>query len=229
MRLEGLRVLGSPYEYATRYDSENIDEIIYLDIVASLYGRNNLHSLIEKTVADVFCPVTVGGGIQSIEDARALFLSGADKIALNTASVRRPDLINELANKFGSQAVVLQLDAKKSNGSWQAWTDGGREPSGRDAIEWSREAVSRGAGEILLTSIDREGTNSGFDVDLIKEVSKIVSVPVVASGGMGNSQHAFAALDSGAWGVASAGVLHRGGSVQTIKAEIASFGIPMRL
>lgn len=229
MRLEGLRVIGSPYEYATRYDSEGIDEIVYLDIVASLYGRNHLHDLIKKTTENVFCPVTVGGGVRTVEDARSLLSSGADKVAVNTEATKRPELISELAEKFGSQAVVLQLDAKKTNKSWMAWRDGGREPTGLDAIEWSLRATSMGAGEIFITSIDREGTEEGFDIDLIQAVSKSVTIPVTASGGMGNPRHAFLAFQSGASGVASAGLLHRGGNVQTIKSEIASFGIPMRL
>ena len=229
MRLEGLRVVGTPHEYATRYDAQEIDEIIYLDIVASLYGRNNLHDLIKKTTENVFCPVTVGGGIRSVEDARGLLEAGADKIALNTEATKNPVLITALAEKFGSQAVVLQIDAKKSNGSWRAWRDGGREPTELDAVEWAVKAASLGAGEILVTSIDREGTGGGFDIDLIREVSKSVTIPVVASGGMGNPRHAVHAFQAGAWGVASAGVLHRGGDIQTIKSEIASFGISMRL
>jgi cyclase len=207
-QMEGLRKLGDPYEKATTYDQQGIDEIIYMDIVASLYGRNSLGGLVRQTTGSVFCPVTVGGGISSVEDALALFGSGADKLALNTAATKRPELITELAMKFGSQAVVIQIDAKRNGENWEVWCDGAREPTGKDVIEWAVEATARGAGEILLTSIDQEGTAKGCDRSLIRAVSSVTTVPLVASGGVGSGDDVAAAYEAGAAGVAMAHVLH---------------------
>ena len=209
INLEGVRIVGDPHEYATRYNDEGIDELLYIDAVSSLYGRNGILAIVERAVADVFCPVTVGGGIRSLEDARAAFLAGADKIALNSAVVRRPELITELAQKYGNQAVVLQIDAKrKPDGSYEAYTDGGREPSGKDAVRWAQEAVERGAGEILVTSIDREGTRRGCDIPLVAAIAGSVRVPVVYSGGIGTPAHVVEAFKADASGVAMAHVLH---------------------
>ena len=208
MNLEGVRVVGDPYEYATRYNAEGIDELLYIDAVSSLYGRNGILDVVERAVADVFCPVTVGGGIRSVEDARAALRAGADKIAVNSAVVRRPELITELAHKFGSQAVVLQIDAKRKGQGWEAYTDGGREPSGKDAVAWAQEAVARGAGEILVTSIDREGTRRGGDTALVAAIASRVRVPIVYSGGIGTPAHVVEAFKADASGVAMAHVLH---------------------
>ena len=208
IRLEGVRQLGDPYEYATRYDSQGIDEIIFLDIVASLYGRNHLADLVSRAVQGVFCPVTVGGGIRSVEDVRILLNAGADVVAVNTAATERPELITELANKYGSQCVTIQIDAKKNKTGWEAWKNGGREPTGFDVVVWAKQAVQLGAGGILLTSIDREGLCFGMDVDLIKAVTSNISVPVVASGGVGEPRHVSEAFGAGADGVAMAHVLH---------------------
>ena len=229
VNLEGLRVVGDPYEYATRYDKEGIDEILYLDIVASLYGRNSLLDIIERTTAEVFCPVTVGGGVRSVEDVRLLLQAGADKIAVNSEAIKRPELLSEIAQKFGSQCCVLQLDAKRKGEGWEAWRDGGREPTGRDAVQWAKEAVSLGAGEILATSIDREGTGRGFDCDLVRAISGVVGVPVVASGGFGSPADAIEAFRAGANGVAIGRALHYGeASLAEIRQAMNGAGIPVR-
>lgn len=210
IRLEGLRKLGDPYEFARRYYEAGADELLYIDIVASLYGRNSLHEIIRKTARDIFIPLTVGGGIRSVEDVQQALLSGADKVAINTAAIARPELITEVSRRFGSQCMVVQIEAKrKSNGKWEAYTDNGREHTYRDVIEWAKEAQERGAGEILLTSVDREGTRTGFDVDLIREVAQAVPIPVIASGGMGELVHLTEVIQKGnADAVAMADILH---------------------
>lgn len=210
IRLEGLRVVGDPHEYALRYYQAGADELIYMDIVASLYGRNNLSDIISRAANQVFIPITVGGGIRSVDDARHILRSGADKVAINTAAIARPELITEVAHHFGSQAMVLSIEAKAVDaGRWEVYTDNGRERTGRDVLSWAEEAVARGAGEILLTSVDREGTKKGFEIDLIRTVRDAVSVPVIASGGMGEV-HDFtkAVIEGGADAVAMADVLH---------------------
>jgi len=210
IRLEGLRVIGDPHEYALRYYEAGADELIYMDIVASLYGRNNLSDIISRAANQVFIPITVGGGIRSVDDAKHILRSGADKVAINTAAIARPELITEVAHHFGSQAMVLSIEAKAvGDGKWEVYTDNGRERTGRDVLSWAVEAVSRGAGEILLTSVDREGTRKGFEVELIRKVRDAVSVPVIASGGMGELQDFTKAVaDGGADAVAMADILH---------------------
>lgn len=212
IHLEGLRVIGDPQEFAVRYYQAGADELVYMDIVASLYGRNNLSDIIRRAADNVYIPITVGGGIRTVEDARHLLRSGADKVAINTAAIGRPELISEVAHRFGSQAMVLSIEAKQiAPGKWEAYTDNGRERTGRDVIEWVQRGVELGAGEILLTSVDREGTRKGFDLDLVKAVSKAVSVPVIASGGMGSADDMVkAAREGGADGIAMADVLHYG-------------------
>ena len=185
-RFEGFRVIGNPQKFSQRYYEEGIDEIIYMDTVASLYNRISLFDLIESTAQNVFIPITGGGGIRSIENVKRLLRAGADKVAINTAAVKRPKLISEVAQRFGSQCMVLSIEAcKQSSGEWEAYTDNGREHSNLEVIAWAKQGASLGAGEILLTSIDRDGTCKGFDIDLVKEVSESVPVPVIASGGMG--------------------------------------------
>ncbi|WP_323798127.1 imidazole glycerol phosphate synthase cyclase subunit [Nisaea sp.] len=210
IHLEGLRIIGDPQTYAQRYYEQGIDEIIYMDSVASLYGRNNLTEILEHTAHHVFVPITVGGGVRSVEDARKLLRSGADKVAINTAAIARPELLSEIAEEFGSQAVVLSVEAKRQNsGGWEAYTDNGREHSGRDVIEWVQEAEKLGAGELLLTSIDQEGTRKGFDIALLNAISGLVSIPVIASGGMGSVEDLVAAVQDGhADAVAMADILH---------------------
>ncbi|MBU43852.1 MAG: imidazole glycerol phosphate synthase subunit HisF [Spirochaetaceae bacterium] len=190
VQLEGLRVIGNPEEFAHEYYNQGADELLFIDTVASLYGRNNLTSLIKDTVRDVFVPLTVGGGIRTIQDVEDILRSGADKVAINTAAVSRPELISEVARKYGSQCMVLSVQARRNpQGIWEAFTDNGRERTGMSVQEVVQRGVDLGAGEILLTSIDREGTRKGFDIELIRAVTDMVSVPVIASGGMGTPDH----------------------------------------
>ena len=229
VNLEGVRIVGDPHEFAARYNAEGIDELLYIDAVASLYGRNGILAVVERAVADVFCPVTVCGGIRSVEDARRAFLSGADKIAINTAAVERPELITELAHQYGSQAIVLQIDAKRKDQGWEAYTHGGRQPTGRDAIAWAEEGCAKGAGEILVTSIDQEGTRRGCDRSLVAAIASRVGVPIVYSGGVANPQHVVEAFRAGADGVAMAHALHfRTTTLPEIRAQLVAAGIPVR-
>lgn len=231
IRLEGLRVIGDPQEHAIRYYESGADELIYMDIVASLYGRNNLSDIISRAAKDVFIPITVGGGIRSVDDARHILRSGADKVAINTAAIARPELIKEVSRRFGSQAMVLSIEAKQvAYSKWEAYVDNGRERTGLDVLDWVQRGVELGAGEILLTAVDREGTRSGFDIDLIRAVSSVVPVPVIASGGMGQHEHFLAAaIDGNADAVAMADVLHyKRMSIQGIRAAAIEACLPVR-
>jgi cyclase len=211
VQLEGLRVIGDPQVFALKYYHAGADELIYMDVVASLYGRNNISDIISRAADQVFIPITVGGGIRSVEDARHILRSGADKVAINTAAVARPELISDVSRRFGCQAMVLSIEAKSVGpGRWEVYTDSGRERTGLDVVAWAQRAVELGAGEILLTSIDREGTGKGFDLDLISSVRETVSVPIIASGGMGNMDHFLAAAAGGVDGISAANVLHYG-------------------
>jgi cyclase len=231
VHLEGLRVVGSPEDYARRYYEEGADELIYMDTVASLYGRNNLTDIVRTAARHIFVPLTVGGGVRSVEDAKTLLRAGADKVALNTAAVARPELITELAQRFGSQCVVLSIEAKRvADGKWEAYTDNGREKTGLDAVEWAQRGQALGAGEILLTSVDREGTRKGFDVELVAAVSPRVGIPVIASGGMGKPDDLIAVVERGrADAVAMADVLHyKRCSLADIRARARAAGIAVR-
>lgn len=209
IHLEGLRIIGSPREFARKYYQEGADELLYMDVVASLYGRSNLIEIVSSTTQDIFIPLTVGGGIRTVENVRELLKAGADKIAINTAAVHRPELISEVSQKFGAQCMVLSLEVKRhSSNKWEIYTDSGREATGIDAIEWAIRGVSLGAGEILVTSIDKEGTKKGFDTDLIKAITEKVNVPVVASGGYGVPRDLVDVVASGADAVAFADALH---------------------
>lgn len=209
VHLEGLRIMGDPQEYARRYYDQGADELIYMDIVASLYGRSKLIEIVRRTAHDVFVPMTVGGGIRSVDDVNDLLRAGADKVAINTAAVRRPELINEVSRRFGSQCMVLSIEAKQqSSGRWEVYTDCGRERSGVDAVEWAKRGAALGAGEILVTSIDREGTRKGFDTELVQAIAQAVDVPVIASGGFGGESHLGDVVDAGADAVAFADALH---------------------
>lgn len=212
VHLEGLRVIGSPNEHAVRYYHQGVDELIYMDCVASLYGRNSLGDIIQSAAMDVFVPMTVGGGIRSVEDAALLLRCGADKVAVNTAAVARPALIADIARRFGSQCMVLSIEAKQIGlDRWEVYTDNGRERTGLDVIDWAERAVELGAGEILLTSVDREGTRKGFDCALVRAVTQRVAVPVIASGGMGKSEDLIEVVQvGGADAVAMADILHYG-------------------
>lgn len=232
VQMEGLRVVGDPHERALRYYQAGADELIYMDAVASLYGRNSLVEVVSRTAADVFIPITVGGGVRSPTDAHRLLRSGADKVAVNTAAVRRPDLIAEIARQFGSQAMVLSVEAKQGrDGRWEAYTDCGRERTGLDVLDWVRRAQDLGAGEILLTSVDREGTRKGFDVALVRAVASAVSIPVIASGGLGTAAHMVDVVREGlADAVAVADALHfdRLGFAD-LRAASRAAGIPVRM
>jgi cyclase len=210
VHLEGLRVIGSPNDHAIHYYNSGADELIYMDAVASLYGRNNLSDIVQATAKNVFIPITVGGGIRSVEDVKHLLRSGADKVAINTAATKNPLLITEISHRFGSQCMVLSVEAKRlDNNRWEVMTDNGREHTGLDVIEWIKKGQELGAGEILLTSIDQEGTRKGFDIELVRQVSDAVTIPVIASGGMGKIDDLVSVVTSGrANAVAMADVLH---------------------
>ena len=199
IHLEGLRVIGSPNEYALRYYHQGADELIYMDCVASLYGRNHLGEIIKVAAKDIFVPMTVGGGIRSVDDATEILRSGADKVAVNTAAVNNPQLITDIARRFGSQCMVLSIEAKQVEPErWEVFTDNGRERTGLDVIDWVKRGVALGAGEVLLTSVDREGTRKGFDVNLIKAVSCEINVPIIASGGIFTGADAQSKINAGA-------------------------------
>lgn len=229
--MEGLRVIGSPTEHAQRYYQEGADELIYMDCVASLYGRNSLHDIVEQAARDVFIPLTVGGGIRSADDANRLLRCGADKVAVNTAAVANPNLITDIARRFGSQCMVLSVEAKQVGSErWEAYTDNGREKTGIDVVEWVKRGVALGAGEILLTSVDRDGTRRGFDIELVKAVTSVVSVPVIASGGMGKPDDVVAAVhDGGADAIAMADLLHyKRATVLDVRKSAQAAGIDVR-
>jgi len=231
IHLEGLRVIGAPNDFALDYYRQGADELIYMDIVASLYGRNHLGEIIKDAAKDIFVPMTVGGGIRSIENAREILRSGADKVAINTAAVANPGIISDVARQFGSQCMVLSIEAKKiANDHWEVYTDNGRERTGLDVIEWAKLCVSNGAGEVLLTSVDREGTRKGFDVELVKAVSSAVNVPIIASGGMGKSEDLLPVVnDGGADAVAMADILHYGrAKIGDIRATAKAAGLGVR-
>lgn len=210
VHLEGLRVIGSPNDYALRYYQQGADELVYMDCVASLYGRNHLAEIVKSAANNIFVPMTVGGGIRSVQHVTDILRCGADKVAVNTAAVLRPELISEISEKFGSQCMVVSIEAKQiSPNRWEVYIENGRERTGLDVLAWARRAISLGAGEILLTSIDMEGTRRGFDIALVAAVTGQVSVPVIASGGMGRPQDFVdVVLNGGADGVAMADVLH---------------------
>ena len=231
IQLEGLRVMGAPNDFALDYYKQGADELIYMDIVASLYGRNHLGEIIKAAAKDIFIPMTVGGGIRSVENAREVLRSGADKVAINTAAVADPSIISDLARQFGSQCVVLSIEAKKIGSEhWEVYTDNGRERTGLDAVAWAKQCISQGAGEVLLTSVDREGTRKGFDVDLVKAVSSAVNVPVIASGGMGHPEDLIAVVsEGGADAVAMADILHyRRAEIGDIRSVAKSAGLGVR-
>ena len=190
IHLEGLRVVGDPQIHAAKYYQDGADEIIYMDTVASLYGRNNLVDVVSRATEHVFVPITVGGGIRSVEDARTLLRAGADKVAINTAAIKEPKLISQLSDVWGSSTIVLSIEAKKTgDNKWEAYTDNGRERTGLDVAQWAETGAKLGAGEIFVTSVDQEGTRKGFDCQLVAEITKRVEIPVIASGGFGSLDH----------------------------------------
>jgi cyclase len=231
IHLEGLRVMGSPNVHALRYYLQGADELIYMDCVASLYGRNHLGDIVKAAAKDIFVPMTVGGGVRSVDDATQILRAGADKVAINTAAVANPMLVTEIARRFGSQCMVLSIEAKQVGPErWEVYTDNGRERTRLDVIEWVKRGVAMGAGEILLTSVDREGTRTGFDVALVKAVSTEVSVPVIASGGMGKSEDLLGVVrEGGADAVAMADILHyKRAEIGEIRALAEAAGLGVR-
>jgi cyclase len=230
-----LRDAGDPVELACRYDRAGADELVFLDITATSDKRSTVVELARRTADDVFIPFTIGGGIRSVADAQAVLDAGADKISINSAALARPELIDELARTLGAQCVVLAIDAKSvgsqlaTGPAWEAYVAGGRTPTGRDAVAWAREGVARGAGEILLTSMDRDGTNSGYDLQLTAAVAGAVSVPVIASGGAGELAHLTEAVRAGADAVLCASIFHYGHhTVAEVKDHLSGEGVPVR-
>jgi imidazole glycerol-phosphate synthase subunit HisF len=226
-----IRDAGDPVELAERYDAEGADELVFLDITATHEKRDTIVELARRTADNVFIPFTIGGGIRSVRDAQAVLDAGADKVSVNSAAVARPELIDELAERFGAQCVVLAIDAKQVSGesAWEVFVAGGRTATGRDAIDWARDGVERGAGEILLTSMDRDGTNDGYDIALTRAVSDAVAVPVIASGGAGELDHLVDALQAGADAALCASIFHYGRfRVAEAKAHLAAAGIAVR-
>ena len=225
----GIRDAGDPDELAERYDAEGADELVFLDITATHEKRDTIVELARRTADNVFIPFTIGGGIRSVRDAQAVLDAGADKVSVNSAAVARPGLIDELAARFGAQCVVLAIDAKQVDAGWEVFVAGGRTPTGRDAVAWAAEGVERGAGEILLTSMDRDGTNDGYDIALTRAVSEAVAVPVIASGGAGALDHLVQALRAGADAALSASIFHYGQhTVGEAKAHLAAAGVAVR-
>ncbi|MBI3990892.1 MAG: imidazole glycerol phosphate synthase subunit HisF [Candidatus Omnitrophica bacterium] len=226
-----LKDAGDPVEVARIYDSQEADELVFLDITASFEERKTLINLVEKIAENIFMPFTVGGGIRDIGDIRDLLNAGADKVSINTAAVKYPDLIRDASQKFGSQCIVVAVDAKKMDASWQVYINGGRTPADLDALEWVRKAAKLGAGEILLTSMDYDGTKDGYDLPLTKAVSEAVSIPVIASGGAGKLEHFYDVLtQGGASASLAASIFHyQEYSVRQVKEYLQEKGVPVRL
>jgi len=225
-----LRDAGDPVLLAEEYEAQGADEIVYLDIAATDQGRSTLLDLVRRTAGRLFIPLTVGGGMRTVDDIANALRAGADKTAVNSAAVRRPELLTEAARRFGSQCVVASIDAQRTGAGWEVRVNGGREPTGLDAIEWARQCAALGAGEILLTSIDRDGGRSGYDIELVANVSRAVQVPVVASGGAGSAGDvADAFVLGGADAALLAGILHDGTTnIRSVKTVLQSAGIPVR-
>ena len=226
-----LRDAGDPVEQAAIYDAAGADELTFLDITASHENRDTILDVVARTASRIFLPLTVGGGVRSPEDMRRLLLAGADKCSMNSAAVARPALVTEAAEKFGSQCVVVAVDARAAApGRWEVFTHGGRTGTGIDAVDWCRDVAARGAGEILLTSMDRDGTRAGFDLDLLRAVCSAVRVPVIASGGVGSLDHFAEGARAGATGLLAASVFHFGTfTIPEVKAHLAAAGLPVRL
>ena len=236
VKFVNLRDAGDPVEIAKQYDSEGADELVFLDITASWEKRDILLDVVTRTAEAVFMPLTVGGGVRTTEDIRTLLKSGADKVSLNTRAVENPTVLKEGAEKFGAQCIVLAIDAKRKDANdpskgWEVFTHGGRTPTGKDAVEWAKEGVKLGAGEILLTSMDKDGTKNGYDLELTKAISEGVSVPVIASGGVGTLEHlAEGVLEGKADAVLAASIFHyREYSVKQAKEYLKQRGIPVRM
>ena len=232
-RFVDLRDAGDPVELAARYEAEGADELVFLDITASHEGRDLIFDVASRTAESIFIPLTVGGGVRSAHDVRKLLRAGADKVAINTAAVERPELVTEAASEFGSQAVVVAIDARAAGDSWEVFVGGGRRATGLDAVEWARRTADIGAGEILLTSMDRDGTTDGYDLALTRAVTDAVSIPVIASGGAGTPEHLADAVDPSAGGAEAAlaaSVFHFGTfTISEAKRALAERHLPVRM
>ncbi len=229
-RFIDIRDAGDPVELAAYYDAHGADELVFLDITATADKRATVVELARRAADEVFVPFTIGGGVRTVEDAQAVLDAGADKVSVNSAAVARPDLLEEMARTFGDQCVVLAVDARRrEDGSWEVVVAGGRTPTGRDAVEWVREGVGRGAGEILLTSMDRDGTQDGYDLELVSAVAGAVEVPVIASGGVGEPRHMADGFQAGADAALAASIFHDGTySIEAVRDELAQAGVAMR-
>ncbi len=228
-RFLDIRDAGDPVELAAFYDREGADELIFLDITATSDKRATVVDLARRAADDVFVPFTIGGGVREVADAQAVLDAGADKVAVNSAAVARPELVGELAGVFGAQCVVLAIDGKRSGEGWEVYVAGGRTATGRDAVAWAREGVERGAGEIMLTSMDRDGTQDGYDLELTAAIAGAVDVPVIASGGVGGPEHMIDGFAAGADAALAASIFHYGHySVGDVKARLATAGVPVR-
>lgn len=230
IQLEGLRKLGDPNLYAREYYEDGIDEILYLDIVASLYNRNNLSDIVEKTTENVFIPITVAGGIRSLDDVHRILQTGADKVAINTAAIKRPEIITEVAEAYGSQCMVLSIEAKQTPaGNYECYYDNGREHSGLDALEWAKRGEELGAGEILLTSVDKDGLMRGMDQEIIRMICSEVRIPVICAGGVDSAKEIAQAAFNGASAVAIGALLHyKKKTVNELKKELVALGVEVR-
>ncbi len=226
-----LKDAGDPVEVAMEYDRQGADELCFLDIGASHEGRNIILDVVERTAANVFMPVTVGGGVRNLDDIRNLLQAGADKVSMNTTAVKDPEFVKKAAERFGSQCIVVAIDAKRSLDSWEVFTHGGRTPTGLDAIMWAHKMEKYGAGEILLTSMDRDGTKEGYDIELTRKISDEVGIPVIASGGVGNLEHIYEGLSKGgAQAALAASIFHyKEYTVAQVKEFLASKGVPIRI
>ncbi len=229
IKFQGLRDTGDPADLGGAYEAQGADELVFLDVSATVESRDTQLDTVRKVRERMSIPITVGGGVRKVEDARALLEAGADKVSMNTAAVLNPELITEVAEQFGRQCTVVAVDAKRTEDSWEVVVSGGRKPTGKDALDWIEEAANRGAGEILLTSWDQDGTRSGYDLDLLKAASERVQVPIIASGGAASSQHLFEALQAGADAVLAASIFHDGDmTVGDVKRELAEMGVRVR-
>ena len=230
VNFEGLRDVGDPVERAAIYEQQGADEIVFLDITASVEGRDTLVDLVSRTSESVFIPFTVGGGVRTIGDMQRVLAAGADKVGINTRAVDDPDLVTRGAEAFGSQCIVVAIDAKRTDGSWEVYTHGGRTPTGLDALQWAHQVVERGAGELLVTSIDADGTRAGYDIALLRALAEWAPVPIVASGGAGSLDDFRGALqEGGADAALAASVFHYGTyTVGDVKAYLAEHGVPVR-
>ncbi|GAA4616951.1 imidazole glycerol phosphate synthase subunit HisF [Actinoallomurus liliacearum] len=229
VNFENLRDAGDPVELARRYDAEGADEVTFLDITASSGGRETTYEVVRRTAEQVFIPLTVGGGVRTVDDVDRLLRAGADKVSINTAAIARPEFLREAAHRFGSQCIVLSVDARRSGSGFEVTTHGGRRGTGLDAIEWARRGEELGVGEILLNSMDADGTKNGFDLEMLRAVRAVVSVPVIASGGAGAIEHFAPAIDAGADAVLAASVFHFGDlKIGDVKESLRGAGHPVR-